>query len=63
MEKEKTGNEKRPNPKKPGGEKFAPILLKEGDLCPHCKMGHIKRGGNGDLECDLCGYGRVPRRC
>ncbi len=39
------------------------IVLKEGDPCPHCKIGKITRGPNGDLECQLCGYGRVPRRC
>ncbi len=39
------------------------VLLKEGDPCPHCKIGKITRNANGDLECNLCGYGRVPRKC
>jgi len=62
MEKEKS-QKKDNEPKKQASSSSMFIMLKEGDICPNCGLGRIKRGPTGDLVCEICGYGTIPRTC
>jgi len=62
MEKGKTTKEKQEEKKQASSSSMF-IMLKEGDICPNCGLGRIKRGPTGDLVCEICGYGTIPRTC